>query len=102
MYSERDAGAQVALHCGESFEVRLPENPTTGYQWRLSEVDVAKLEVIRDEFHAPTSPATGASGQHVWVFLAQASGASVLRITYLRRWQSASPAKTFTLDVSIL
>ncbi len=101
IYTEGDAGALVSLHPGESFDVRLPENPTTGYRWRIAEWDAAQLEVIRDEFRAPSTPVPGAGGEHDWVFRARASGTSLLRIVYARGWQSASPARTFTLNISI-
>lgn len=100
-YTEQDGGALVSLHPGDTFEVRLPENPTTGYRWRIAGWDPALLEAIRDEYRAPSAGAPGAGGEHIWAFIARAPGNGSLRLALARGWQSAAPIKTFTLNVSI-
>ena len=86
---------------GETFEVRLPDNPTTGYRWRLAEWDHGVLEAVRDAFTAPTAPQLGAGGEHVWEIATRASGQSPLVFALGRGWESASPARTFSLKVSV-
>jgi predicted secreted protein len=99
-YTEQDNGATVSLRPGESFELRLAENPTTGHRWHLAEWDHSILEVTRAEFHPPDTPQAGAGGEHVWEFVARAPGTLSLRLAY-RRGGSASPAKAFSLHVSV-
>jgi predicted secreted protein len=81
--------------------VRLTENPTTGYRWHLAHCDRSILEVTRDEFGAPDPAQHGAGGEHVWEVVARALGHSTFQVVYRRRWESAVPAKTFSLDVSV-
>jgi predicted secreted protein len=99
-YGEQDNGASVSLKPSESFELRLAENPTTGHRWHLAEWDHSILEVTRTEFHPPATPLAGAGGEHVWEFVARAPGTLSLRLAY-RRGGSASPAKVFSLLVSV-
>jgi inhibitor of cysteine peptidase len=100
-YAERDDGTSASLTSGDVFEVRLAETPTTGYRWHLSDWDHSILEVTREEFHPPGTPRSGAGGEHVWEFVARAPGRLSLHWAYRRRWESGSPAKTFSLTVSI-
>jgi len=100
-YTEQDNGASVSASLGESFELRLAENPTTGYRWHIAEWDRSILEVTRDEFHPPDTPQAGAGGEHVWEFAARAPGSLSLRLAYRRRGGSASPAKEFSLNISV-
>jgi inhibitor of cysteine peptidase len=100
-YTDQDNDASVSLRSGEAFAVRLTENPTTGYRWDLADCDQSILEVARDEFHPPDAARYGAGGEHLWEFVARAPGHCVLRLVYRRRWESAGPARTFSLDVSV-
>jgi predicted secreted protein len=89
------------LTVGASFGVRLPENRTTGYRWRIQECDRESLEVVRDEFQAPATARAGAGGEHVWEFLARAPARSRLRLGLGRSWEPTALARTFELDVSV-
>lgn len=100
IYTDQDNGAAISLTPGGSFEVRLSENPTTGYRWRLAQWDPSILELTRDEFHPGDVARAGAGGEHRWAFVARAPGRSSLQLASRRR-ESATPAKTFSLDVSV-
>jgi predicted secreted protein len=100
-YTERDDGTFVSLTRGEAFEVRLAENPTTGYRWHVAEWDRAVLEVARDAFHPPSTLRPGAGGAHVWEFVARAPGSLALSLAYRRRGGSAAPAKTFSMPIAV-
>ncbi len=100
-YTDQDDGASVSLAPGDSFEVRLRENPTTGYQWDLAEWDRAILEMTRDEFRPAGVLQRGAGGEHVWEFVARTLGTLSLVLTYRRPGGSEVPANTFSLRVSV-
>lgn len=100
-YSEQDDGALVSLRQGETFQTHLPENPTTGYRWRLDEWDSVLLEAVRDEYRPLGIPAVGAGGEHIWEFVAHAPGTVHLRFHSARSWENAEPAKSFSLHVVI-
>jgi inhibitor of cysteine peptidase len=101
IYSDQDEGASVSLRSGETFEIRLSENPTTGYRWQLADWDRTVLDIRRDEFRPPGTAERGVGGKHVWEIAARAPGRTSLRLGYSRSWESGSPARTFSLDVSV-
>jgi inhibitor of cysteine peptidase len=100
-YTDRDDGRSISLTPGEGFEIRLSENPTTGYRWQLDEWERAILELTRDEFHPPDLAPYGAGGEHGWRFVARAPGQTSLHLAYRRGQGSGAPARTFSLDVAV-
>jgi predicted secreted protein len=101
IYTDRDDGASISLRCGEMFEIRLSENPTAGFRWQVDDWDRAVLDIRRDEFRPPGTSEHGAGGEHRWEFAALAPGKISLRLAYGRSWESGSPARTFSLNVSV-
>jgi predicted secreted protein len=100
-YNDQDDGASVSLTPGDAFQVRLSENPTTGYRWQLVDWDRSILDVTRDEFQPPGTSRHGAGGEHLWEFVARASGQSLLQLAYRRPWEAATPSRSFSLRVSV-
>lgn len=100
-YSDQDDGTSVSLMPGEAFQVRLAENPTTGYRWHLVDWDRSILDVTFDEFHPPGTSSYGAGGEHLWEFVALAPGQSLLQLAYRRPWEAATPGRSFSLRVAV-
>lgn len=100
-YTEQDDGAALALAPGAAFQIRLPENPMAGYRWFLGEWDRTILELTHDQFHPPGAAGYGAGGEHQWVFAARAPGRTSVQLIYRRRWEADTPARTFTLRISV-
>jgi inhibitor of cysteine peptidase len=100
-YSEQDDGASVSLLPGDAFQVRLSENPTTGYRWRLLDWDHSMVDVTLDQFQPPGTSSHGAGGEHLWEFAARGPGQSLLQWVYRRRWEAASSARSFSLRVLV-
>ncbi len=93
-------GGEVELRVGDSFELRLSENPTTGYRWILSASVGPILEVEDDSFAGPRQGAVGAGGAHVWRFRAAREGAVRLEIEYRRSWEPRA-VETFTVAIDV-
>lgn len=86
---------------GQVFEIRLPENPTTGFRWTVT-ADKSACSVVRDEFHSPQPAPPGASGEHTWEFKAVAPGDCEIALSYRRPWQTeGQPAQAFKVHVRI-
>jgi inhibitor of cysteine peptidase len=101
IYSDQDDGTSVSLTPGDSFQVRLTENPTTGYRWHLVDWDRSILDLTLDKFQTPGTSRHGAGGEHLWEFVARAPGQSLLQWAYRRRWESAASTRNFSLRVSV-
>jgi inhibitor of cysteine peptidase len=92
-------GGEVEVGLGESFEVRLPENPTTGYRWRQRSSGEPAVALQADSFH-PAGEGVGAGGTRDWQFRAVHEGVARLQLEYRRGWESHA-AETFTVTVRV-
>jgi len=94
-----DAGTRRSAQVGERAEVRLPENPTTGYRWQIASDD-SGLRLVEDRFEGAQSP-RGAGGVRVLVFEAVQAGSVSLRLLKSRSWESGKPIEEFAVDVDV-
>ena len=92
-------GREVEVVVGDSFELCLQENPTTGFRWVLGSTGKPVCTVLSDQFHAGGST-PGQGGSHCWRFQVGQVGAETLMLTYQRPGEQASAAaQTFTLQI---
>lgn len=93
-----DAGnpvVEVTLHPGESIQLQLEENPSSGYLWLVEPGrNAAETVVIAHSQYLPpeTSGALGASGTRRWIFQAVSPGSARYTFSYQRSWDSQNPA----------
>ena len=96
--SQDDDGRNLAVRIGQQLELRLPENPTAGYRWRVVEEGGPVCELMRTDFKAGTQP--GEPGVHIRRYRVIAAGQATLKLVYDRAWPSAKgAARTFCLKV---
>jgi predicted secreted protein len=98
-------GREVALQAGETLEVSLSENASTGYQWSIPpEVKRKLTPVLREReetVEAPGGPPGRPGVRHLY-FEAVAAGTADLEIHYRRSWESnKQPARKFRLRVLV-
>ena len=75
---------------GQTLEVVLDENPSTGYVWALSQ---APTLFKAEEIYKPTEqqPAVlGAGGQKIYRFTALEAGSEELHIQHKRAWEQTA------------
>lgn len=99
---DADKGALVQLKLGDTLEVRLQSNPTTGYQWYVHPRSTPLLKLIGQSQTQAQQPGVGRPGVQIFRFQAVAAGQGVLLLRYVRAWQKALPKEEqFDLQVSI-
>jgi predicted secreted protein len=87
-YTDTDTGAEIELATGDQFELRLPSNPSTGYQWIESPSDIgAFLTLVSQTYQAPETDRVGVAGTEVFRYEATAQGAGILRLEYVRTFE---------------
>jgi inhibitor of cysteine peptidase len=96
---ESQGGGEVEVGLGESFELRLPENPTTGYRWEVRSPGKPAVEIEKDSFQGAGGP-PGAGGHHCWFFRAAQPGVAHLELDYRRGWEK-SQSRTFRVTVRV-
>jgi inhibitor of cysteine peptidase len=86
VYTESDNGKTVQEPLGETFSIRLQENPTTGFTWNLSLSE--GLMVSRDEY-IPSSTSglmVGTGGIRAFTLVAVSKGEQMITAEYRRPW----------------
>jgi inhibitor of cysteine peptidase len=84
---------------GEPIEVRLSENPTTGYRWHLNALDNPALTCEGDVFE-PSQQLPGAAGVRRWRFRALQEGVARVELARRRSWERQA-VETFTITIRV-
>jgi len=100
--TEQDNGRDVDLNTGEALIVRLPSNPSTGYNWTVAG-EPAPLKLQKSTFQKKTANGkVGASGMSMFRLTAGSSGIANLTLVYRRSWEyNTPPMKTFSVRVNV-
>ena len=73
------------------FQVNLPTNPSTGYQWKINNYDQQLLRLISSEYASPESSAMGAPGEMQFIFEVIERGVmpkfTAIVFKYVRPWE---------------
>jgi inhibitor of cysteine peptidase len=87
--TDLDSGTEVLVAAGETFEVHLTSNPSTGFGWEVDAMSTPGLVTLtsRNFEDPPDSDLVGAAGTEVFVFEATGEGAGILRLAYLRPFE---------------
>ena len=97
---ERSNGQTVEAVPGQEVEIRLQENPTAGFRWRIEQTGEPVCTLVGDRFD-PGLEAPGQPGAHSWKFQVIAAGTGAIKLAYRRSWgDSSAGAQTFTLSVN--
>jgi inhibitor of cysteine peptidase len=94
-------GQTIDLAIGQTIEIRLPENPTTGFRWQLMGNDRTVCAMTSDTFKQEFGP-PGHGGEHSWIFEAVRPGGCDVELRYRRRWADpAQPERMFKIHIHV-
>jgi inhibitor of cysteine peptidase len=96
-------GKTVEAHPGDTLILRLESNPTTGYEWSVTEEpDTAVVKSAGHSFEGPDPQVPGAGGMDEWRFQAVAPGTTALALAYGRPFEKDTPpAQTFSVTFDV-
>jgi inhibitor of cysteine peptidase len=98
---ETSNGQTLEAALGQTVEICLEENPTTGFRWRMAQAGGPVSTLLRDAFE-PGRQAPGQPGIHRWQFKVAAAGSGPVRFVYRRSWEDDSVAtRVFTVTLSV-
>ncbi len=79
------AGGEITVTKGETFEIVLDSNPSTGFVWTVEEKPDAAVVTLEDQAYVkPNSSAMGAPGTERFTFKAVGKGATTMALKYSR------------------
>jgi inhibitor of cysteine peptidase len=97
--SESDSGKSIAVKLGETLEIDLESNPTTGYSWQVVQLPVA-LDIESRDYLWDEPVRCGSGGREHFRLAVARAGPGWLRLEYRRPWEKAAgPARTFELNL---
>ena len=95
---ESSNGKQIDLPVGETLEVSISENKTTGFQWVFDKSAKEMLSLVKEEVEPGGK--IGEPGTHLWLFRAEQAGSERIELSYRRPWEEKEkPQRTFILSV---
>lgn len=100
--SEKDTSSTVNMYVGETLEVVLEGNPSTGYRWEVASVDTAIMRQVGKTEFKPNRKARGSGGMITMRFKAIAGGKTSLKLIFHRPFEkNTPPVKTFEVTVVV-
>jgi predicted secreted protein len=98
-----DPGKTIRLQTGDEFSIELESDPSTGFNWVLTEqLKSSVVRMVRVSYRPPDPPVPGTPGTDVWAFRATGPGTAEITLGYVK--QSVTPSetaeeRTFTVEV---
>jgi len=100
--TDADKGGDIQLKAGETLELRLSSNPSTGYMWYIHPKSTALLRLTGQTQTEATEPGVGRPIVQVFTFQPKRKGDGILLLRYVRSWEKpALGEEQFTLHVVI-
>lgn len=98
IFGPEASGQEVSLRRGQKLTIKLPGNPTTGYQWSVSKIAGTAVRRLGEIQYRPSAGAgklVGAGGEYSLSLRAVSAGTTEIQLDYARPWES-KPERTFT------
>jgi predicted secreted protein len=101
VFDESSNGREFKLAQGQTFQIRLEENPTSGHRWELVAGAAPTCTLISDSYDAPAGHVPGRPGLHSWTFRTHQAGKATIQLVMRRSWESgAAPAKAYRITLT--
>jgi inhibitor of cysteine peptidase len=89
--NQEQAGETIPVEVGDTLELKLAENPTTGYRWQVDKNTSDLLELQTSDY-APMGTGLGAAGLRTFTFKVARPGTARLRLASIREWEGPDRA----------
>ena len=92
----------ITMKAGETFELVVPSNPSTGYHWDiLPELDVNVVEFVGQDYIPEQPIKPGSGGVDVWTFRAVNAGDTTIALGYYPPDNDTDPEETVTFSIRV-
>jgi inhibitor of cysteine peptidase len=92
----------ITVKSGETFDLLVPFNSSTGYHWEiLPELDVDLVAFV-EQGYIPEEPVMpGSGGMDVWTFRAVNTGDTTIVLGYYPPGEDTDPEETVTFSIRV-
>lgn len=101
--TDADNGRTVKIAVGESFDIAVKGNATTGYMWKLEKIDgdavaqKGEMEYVTDKHRRRMA---GVGGTSIFHFEVKKAAKTKIELGYARPWEKDKKSeKTFTVTI---
>jgi inhibitor of cysteine peptidase len=99
--NQQHKGGRVAAKVGDTVDLVLPENATTGFQWEIDQPGDA-LAMETSELRPPDDARAGATATRHVVVRAVRTGSGRLSLRLRRSWEPPEKAEdTYEVDIDV-
>jgi inhibitor of cysteine peptidase len=94
---------EMTVDAQQEFDISLPSNPSTGYQWMVNEIsDESVVKYVKSTFVPSGEQMPGSGGTEALTFRAEREGTATITLQYVRSWETDQPAETRTISVNVV
>jgi inhibitor of cysteine peptidase len=98
---EADNNQTFTVRVGDTIQVSLPENASTGFRWAVDHYSDAVIEAVSLEPHY-TDKAVGTGGDVVFTFKGKKAGSGDIELKYWRSFEGdKSATNRFRLNIHV-
>ncbi len=92
----------ITANLGETFDIVLVSNPTTGYRWNLvKELDTNTIQLVGQDYLPQRPILVGSGGVDVWTFRAVKAGDTTIVFGYYPPGNNTEPSETVTFSIHV-
>jgi len=92
----------ITVTAGETFDIILPSNPSTGYHWNIiGELDESIVQLVAQDYIAEEPVKPGSGGVDVWTFRAVDAGNTTIELGYFPPDEDPDPFETVIFSISV-
>jgi inhibitor of cysteine peptidase len=92
--ADANNGGTVHLKAGDTLEMRLESNPSTGYRWSVLPESTPLLKLVDTSQTKPAKSGVGRPIVQIFRFQPLRHGDGTLRLHYVRSWEKPQPDET--------
>src|SRR5690349_3321822 len=90
----------ITVSKGESFNITLTSNPSTGYSWHISSIDNDMIKNAGKEYKGSEDHKMGSAGEETWHFEALQKGETRLILFYSRSFDITDKDKPLIFTIT--
>jgi inhibitor of cysteine peptidase len=102
--TKQDNGKEFSVNVGDSIQIELEENGTTGYVWQIDNLDKKYFELVLEDTRNTTrdNKIVGTPVIGIWQIKTLRKGSASIKMNYFRSWEGKeSTIDHFAVDLRI-